>query len=555
MLGAAAAVVLVAALAAGAAPGYAEGTEQGLGGGMGQASATATAASGDGAAAAYNGTGTADPADAAAPLYGPVCGPVYGAYHDGTADDPSPAQAANMTARIDALYAEYDAILAEYGFVYREPANLTAAQMNRIAAEMDAALARHNGTLAEIDALMERSGTLLLGIPFEAFGPQATLAAVYQTIADENDDVLRRHGFAISTPRLSEADERRLSERLDEVMDKIERVYKDHCPAEAPAPSGADGGLAGHGLGGHYGAAPHGGAAPAVDALYAEHDAILAEYGFVYREPANLTAAQLEQIDARTWRLAERHADAVEGLAERLAPMLANGSITVADAFARDQRLADRANAEHIAILAEFGYTVVVPELSAKDREALNKRLADIYGRIDAALAEAYAVHGAEAGGRGEGPRAATAGQSTPAEGGNATRSDIGSATASERPELPPAQPPSGGDGAVLDAFDEDGRFAEQAGDEHGAPAAGYGYRTATPEPSEGNGTAVDEELADIYGRIDAAYAEDYPGAYTTAATDGGDAAYAEDYPGAYTTAVDGSGDGDDAAATDDRTS
>ena len=518
-----AAVFLVAALAVGAVPGHAEESEQGAGMGRTAGAAGAAIAGGDAATISGGGGDAADPADAVPSSYWPVCGPMYGGYPAGASGDPSPEQVANMTARMDALYDEYDAILAEYGFVYREPANLTGAQMDAIEAEMGAAVARHDGTLGKIDALVARSNGALLGYQFAAFVPQATMAAVYQLVSDEHDDILRRHGFAISTPQLSEADERRLAERLDAVMGKMERVYEEYCPAEPPAPLGADGGDDGHGMDGApaiYGHGAHDAMyhsiSPEADALYAEYDAILAEYGFVYREPANLTDAQLERLDAKMWRLFEWHADAVEDLAGRLAPMLANGSITVADAFAKDERLADRASAEHNAILAEFGYVIVIPELSAADRDAMDKRLADISARIDAALDAAYSMYGA--GGGSSGASGA----------GNGSRAAGDFAADSNSAEPPEALLPDD-DSVTLDAFDEDEQRSARSGDEHGEAAAGYDYLTATPEPSAEDGTVVSEGLADIYGRMGAALDDGHSAdAYSTAAYDGdGDEAYA----------------------------
>lgn len=75
----------------------------------------------------------------------PACGFMHGGHAAGSAGEQSPAQAADMMSRLDALYAEHDAILAEFGFVYREPASLTGAQMDRMTAEMDAAAARYEG--------------------------------------------------------------------------------------------------------------------------------------------------------------------------------------------------------------------------------------------------------------------------------------------------------------------------------------------------------------------------------------------------------------------------
>ena len=522
VLGAAVAAVLVAALAAGSLSAYAAGPEQGAGGeGHGSTAANAT---GD---AAY-------PTVAAPSVHESVCGLAYGGHPDGAPAAPSPAQVANMTSRIDALYAEYDAILAEYGFVYREPANLTGAQMDGIEAEMSGVMEKYDGMLAEVEALAAPSDAVLQGFPFDGlFGPHATLAAVYQLIGDEHDDILRRHGFVIAAPQLSDADERRLSERLDAVMDKMDRVYEEYCMDGPPAPAGADdGGDAGHA----HGASLYG-PAPAADPLYAEVDAILAEYGFVYREPANLTAAQLEQIDARTARLLDRHSDAVEGLAARLAPMLANGSITVAGAFSEDKRLAERANAEYSAMLAEFGYVIVTPDLSAKDREAMEKRLAAAYARIDSALKGAYSAHGEGGGGAGS----ADAGGSSGGDG--AGQAGATSAGGSD-PSGPPAGPPDGGDNTVYDAFNEEERRAAQAGAEHEAPAAGYDYLTATSDPSSGDGTLVSVDLADIYGSIDAALEGDYSETYGSTADggSGGEAAAADDGGG-------GNSD-EDAAAT-----
>lgn len=529
VLGAAVAAVLVAALAAGSLSAYAAGPEQGAGG-EGQGS-TAPGATGD---AAYL-------TDAAPSAYESVCGFAYGWHPDGAPAAPSPAQIANMTSRIDALYAEYDAIMAEYGFVYSEPANLTAAQMDSIEAQMGSVMARYDGMLAEAEALAGPSYAGMLGFPFDGlYGPHATLAAIYQLIGDEHDEILRRHGFVISTPQLSDADERRLSERLDAVMDKMDRVYDEYCVAELPAPAGADGADDGGYAGYAHGASPYG-PALAADPLYAEVDAILAEYGFVYREPANLTAAQLKQLDARSALLIDRHADAVEGLAGRLAPMLANGSITVAGAFAEDKRLAERANAEHNAMLAEFGYVIVTPDLSAKDREAMNKRLAGVYARIDGALEGAYPAYGGGAGA--EGASGAGGAGGSGGSGGGAGQAGAGQ-TADSNPTAPPALPPDSGDVTVYDAFNEEERRAAQAGAEHEAPAAGYDYLTATSDPSSGDGTLVSEDLAAIYAAIDAALEGDYSETYGSTADGGGggDAAAADDGGG-------GNSD-EDAAAT-----
>ena len=495
-LGAAAAAVLVAALAAAALPAYAAGPWQGSGGMVPDSAAANADADAD---AAY-------PSDAAPAAYEPVCGHAYGGHPDGAAATPSPAQVANMTSRIEALHAEYDAILAEYGFVYREPANLTGAQTDRIEAEMGRMMARYDGMLAEVEGLARQPYAGMLGLPFDGpFGPHATLAAVYQLIDDEHDDILRRHGFVISAPQLSDADDRRLSERLDAVVDRMDRVY-ERCTGEPPAPAGAGGGdeAAGHA----HGASPYG-LAPAAGPRHAEVDDILAEYGFVYREPANLTTAQLEQLDARTARLFDRHADAVEDLVGRLAPMLANGSIAVADAFSEDKRLADRANAEHNAILAEFGYVIVTPDLSAKDREAMIKRLASAYARIDSALEGAYQAYGAGAGGGGGASGGGGGGQA-----GTGSAADSG-------PPGPPARLPDSGGITVYDAFDGDERRAAQAGAGHEASAAGYDYLTASRETPLGDGTLVVEDLADIYAGIDVAPG-DYSETYGSAADNGG---------------------------------
>ena len=495
VLGAAAVAVLAAAFAAAAvAPGYAAATEPGAGG-MDKLDATATAA------APYGGDGAGEAHFDAASPYAAACGPLYGGHHEWPAGGQGDELAANMTARMDELYAEHDAILAEYGFAYEEPPGLTGAQIERIDAEMAASLARYDAMLDEAGALNGRPAGALLGHEFAVFGPQSAMAAVYQLMADEHDDILRRHGFVISTPQLSDADERRLSERLDAVMDRMDQVYEEYCTAEPPAPpgtggagSGADGYLAGHGSGA-YGAPLHGGiAAPAV-ALYAEHDAILAEYGFVYKEPSALTDAQLEQLDAKMSRLFERHADAAEALAGRLAPMLANGSITMSGAFAEDMRLADRANAEHRAILAEFGYVIVVPELSAAERDAMDERLDDVYARIDAALEEAYLAHGES--GAGYAPYAA-------------------SGTPGHTAPLP--------DGDVAyDVFDGDGQRAAPPGAESGASAAVHGYLTATPEPSAADGVVVGGQPAGIDAGIDAAPGEGHSETRGSAAGGDGD--------------------------------
>ena len=495
VLGAAAAAVLAAALVAAAAiPGHAEAPETGAGG-MDPLAAAATASNGD--AAASSG-GAAQPADAAS-LYAAACGPLYGGHSELPADEPGAEWAANMTARMDELYAEHDAILAEYGFAYEEPPSLTGEQAERIDAEMNAVMARYDAMLDEAGALNDRPAGALLGHEFAVFGPQSAMAAVYQLMADEHDDILRRHGFVISTPQLSDADERRLSERLDAVMDRMDQVYEEYCTAEPPAPpgtggagSGADGHLAGHGHGA-YGAAPHGGVAAPAAALYAEHDAILAEYGFVYKEPSVLTDAQLEQLDAKMSRLFERHADAAEALAARLAPMLANGSIAMPDAFAEDMRLADRANAEHRAILAEFGYVIVIPELSAADRDAMDERLDDIYAKIDAALEAAYLAHG-ESG---------------------------ASYAAASGPPGPAAPPPDGGGDVAYDVFDGDGQRGALPGAENSAPTAVHGYLTATPEPSAADGVVVGEQLAGIYAGIDAALGDGH--SETRGSATGGD--------------------------------
>ena len=60
-----------------------------------------------------------------------------------------------------------------------------------------------------------------------------------------------------------------------------------------------------------------------------------------------------------------------------------------------DRRLSERTDAEHSEALAEYGFVIVVPELSAEDEEAMTERLQRVHEKIDAVYAQhAAATHG-----------------------------------------------------------------------------------------------------------------------------------------------------------------
>lgn len=162
---------------------------------------------------------------------------MHGGHAAGSAGEQSPAQAADMMSRLDALYAEHDAILAEFGFVYREPASLTGAQMDRMTAEMDAAAARYEGVLDEVRALARSGDPAPWLSRFVTFWPVATQAAVYQLIADERDEQAGsghgalgdEYGYLTATPEPSAADGTVVSEGLADIYGRIGAALED-CP-------------------------------------------------------------------------------------------------------------------------------------------------------------------------------------------------------------------------------------------------------------------------------------------------------------------------------------
>jgi len=338
------------------------------------------------------------------------CGAAYRAIAGDVPFGLGPKLDAEMDARIDRLFEEHDAILAEYGFVYEEP-ELTYEQDSQLLAELDAAMARHAELLDELDGL--------LGVPGAAaragfFEYSAAEAAVHMMIQDEQDEILRGYGFVIEEPQLSAGDEERFFERLDVVWDKMDAVYEEYrflaerqardagCP---PPPASATP------------FAPYDGIDNAtaaeidaeIGALAAEYEAILAEYGmaddFVLqslyvdsRRLAGLTDEQLDEVDAALGEISDRHTRAFDDLAARLASMLANGSITLAEAFEQGEALRAQMDADYDAALAELGLgTASVPALSAEEEAALAERLADVLERIEAVYSKHLAPPGAAA--------------------------------------------------------------------------------------------------------------------------------------------------------------
>ena len=338
------------------------------------------------------------------------CGAAYRAIAGDVPFGLGPKLDAEMDARIDRLLEEHDAVLAEYGFVYEEP-ELTYEQDSQLLAELDAVIARHAELLDELDDLLGGPGAAARAGFFEY---SAAEAAVHMMIQDEQDEVLRGYGFVIEEPQLSASDEQRFSERLDVVWNKIDAVYEEYrllaerqardagCP---PPPASAT-------LFAPYDGIDNATAAEIdaeIGALAAEYEAILAEYGmaddFVLqslyvdsRRLAGLTDEQLDEVDAALGEISDRHMRAFDDLAARLASMLANGSITLAEAFEQGEALRAQMDADYDAALAELGLgTGSAPALSAEEEAALAERLADVLERIEAVYGKYLAPPGAAA--------------------------------------------------------------------------------------------------------------------------------------------------------------
>ena len=290
------------------------------------------------------------------------------------AAEPNPKLEAEMNARLDSLHDQVTGIMAEYGFSYQVP-HLTDEQAAEMHGRLDKAAAAYEHLFDEAASLSDYG-------PGGGFPPQAVIAAVETLIKDEQDEIMREYGYVISEPRLSAEDEAAMNAKIDAVWKEIDALFEAYDSLWA-APA-AGGGTAGCGPGQDHADAE---IERLIEPLFDEIDDIMAEYGFVNETPV-MSDAEMRLFNAEMGSLADKHARAIKELAWRLAPMLANGSISMSEAFEEDRRLSERTEAEYSKTLAEYGFVIVVPELSAEDEEAMTERLSRVHDRIDAIYAQ-----------------------------------------------------------------------------------------------------------------------------------------------------------------------
>lgn len=296
-----------------------------------------------------------------------------------------------MNARLDSLHGQVTGIMDEYGFSYKVP-HLTDEQFDEMYGRLDKAAAAYGHLFDEAAALSDYGHG-------GGFPPQAVIAAVDTLIKDEQDGIMREYGYVINEPRLSAEDEAAMNARIDAVWEEISAVIEAYDSVQAAAAAAATaGGTAGCGPGQDREDAE---LERLIEPLFDEIDEIMAEYGFVNETPV-MSDAEIREFNAKMGSLADKHARAVKELAWRLAPMLANGSISMSEAFEEDRRLSESMEAEYSKTLAEYGFVIVVPDLSAEDEAAMTERLSRVHERIDAIYAQHAAPHGHEGGGDGD---------------------------------------------------------------------------------------------------------------------------------------------------------
>ena len=299
-----------------------------------------------------------------------------------------------------------------------------------------------------------------------------------------------------------------------------------------------------------------------IDALYARVDAVMAEYGFVYKEPGltdeqrDEMQARLDGVDARRGQLLDELAQL--GMAERASP---GGLLLPATLQAVDIMVGDLAD----EIMREYGFVIETPRLSAEDEAAMSKRLDAVYAKMGLVFEEYHALAEGEAlcapapaAPGGNGTAAEHGPGSTLPDGGllaeiDALHAEIDAVMAEYEfvygePDLTDEQirqidarmeelgdrhmaavdeiaarmaallsNASGpladairDDQRLADAIRDDQRLAEKMQAEYDAIMAEYGLDIAYPELSAKDMAAMEERLEPLYEKLDAAYARLY---------------------------------------------
>ncbi len=300
--------------------------------------------------------------------------------------------------KLRALQAEYDAVVAEYGFKFEPPGGIT-----------DEALAEMDGRLRALGSEYEKRLALILpdaGM-LPGYAPSAEQLAkldeMVARMAAEADEIMRGYGFDIARPDLSGEEEARMNERLAGIEARMDALTG--APAregEAPPERGGGSAAAGAGAGAVSSAIAGTGGAPAhgrdadpgraaefaagIDALQAEYDAVVAEYGFVFESP-DLSEEEYAEMD-------ERLAAMMSTYDRRLAQIMPTyatwvpGYVPTSEQLAELDGLSARMAAEADEIMRGYGFVIGEPDLSEEEEARMNERLAGIEARMDALYGE-----------------------------------------------------------------------------------------------------------------------------------------------------------------------
>ena len=387
--GAAADAARAGAGAAGAGAGAAGAGAGAAGAGAGAAGAGAGAA-GAGAGAAGAGAGAAGAGAGAAGAGAGAAGAEAGAAGAEPralpGDEPECSIECGLPDAVEdelrALQEEHDAVLAEYGFRSEWPDDITEEEL----AEMGKRLLALNLEYERQVAILPDAGARL---PDHAPGTRhpASLDELQARMAAEAEEIMRGYGFVIANPDLSEEDEACMRERLAEIEAEMDALFWGPEGAPAPEPGGrgaARGADAGSAQAHGREADPEREAALAAGtaALQAEHDAVLAEYGFWFEAP-RLAAEEFAEMEERL--------AALESIYERRMAQVLPVSETMtifyfpsAELLAKLDGLSARLAAEADDIMRGYGYVIARPDLSVGEEARMNERLAAIADRMDA---------------------------------------------------------------------------------------------------------------------------------------------------------------------------
>ncbi len=262
-------------------------------------------------------------------------------------------------------------------------------------------------------------------------------------------------------------------------------------------------------------------------ALQAEYDAVLAEYGFRFVEPDDLSEDQWAEMDKRLRALGSVYE-------RRMAQILPDagagtpGHAPSAGQLAKIDALQARMAAEADAIMREYGFDIATPDLSEEEEARMNARLAAIAAKMDALYgapareAEAAPEQGggnATAGANDTAGSATTAGRGPAAEarvsaGANATAGANVSAGANATAVTGGAWAHGPDSDPELEAFAAK-MDALQA--EYDAVLAEYGFRFDAPSLTDEKLAEMEERLAALTTKYDRQLAQILPDLETLA--------------------------------------